>query len=203
VEALGLLDATVWRLGAEGRPAGLLTIEIYNDAGDRAVASYEFAALANEQLSLTHAARKELTWQTPAEAFALKPLADAPPPADTPTARLGQMRRLARRFAVSEVFNDLSIECRLLAQPIDRYSSQDEALVDGALFVFANGTNPEVGLLLECGDTSWTYGLMRLTSAEASVQLDGQEVATFKAGDFRSIRQGDYLAHVHGIELKK
>lgn len=199
--ASALLDATVWRLGERGRPLGLLTIEIYDDGGDSGVISYEFASLADGELSLLHANRKELAWQPPGKALSMQSLADAPPPASTAAARLGQMRQLARRFAVTEIYRDVPTECRLLVQPIDRYASESDEITDGALFAFANGTNPEIGVLIECGPGGWKYGLARLSAAESKVLLDGKEVARFERGDFRLNPRSNYVAGHHPIKL--
>ena len=199
--ANGLLDAAVWRLGEKGRPAGLLTIEIYGDASETALLSYEFASLSDGELTLTHSQQKELVWEAPGGALTMRPLAGAGQPAGTTAARLGQMRQLMRRFKVTETYQGVPTECRLLTQPIDRYSEGAE-IVDGALFAFANGTNPEIGVLIECGKSGWSYGVARLCSAESKVELDGGVVATFATGDYR-VRQGNYLAHTHPISLAK
>jgi hypothetical protein len=112
------------------------------------------------------------------------------------------MRQLARRFAVHETVNDQVIECRLLAQPIDRYQSPEDEIEDGAIFAFANGTNPEIGLVLECDKAAWTYGTVRLSAAESVVKLDGREVARYAKVDSR-MRQGNYTSNSEPIELPK
>jgi hypothetical protein len=122
----------------------------------------------------------------------LKPLPDAPKPAATATARLVQMRQLARRFTAKERLKMDSIECRLLTQPIDRYQSAAEKIVDGAIFAYANGTNPELGVVLESDGERWLYGVFRLTSAEANVALDGQQVAAFEGYAPRGRTDGPY-----------
>jgi hypothetical protein len=86
------------------------------------------------------------------------------------------MRQMARRFAAREQFNKQSLECRLIAQPIDRYESAAEKIVDGAIFALANGTNPEVGIVLEAVAGRWQYGVIRLSSAQTVVSLDGQQI---------------------------
>jgi hypothetical protein len=133
----------------------------------------------------------------------MRPLPGAGQPALTPAARLGQMRQFTRRFKVSESYQGITVECRLLAQPIDRYQSEDGTIVDGALFAFANGTNPEIGLFIEASKAGWSYGLARLCAAESKVELDGKEVASFAAGDFRRLKQGNYLNYHHDIPLPK
>ena len=59
-------------------------------------------------------------------------------------------------------------ELRLLPQPIYRYESEDPKLLDGGVFAFVQGTDPEVLLLLEAarkaGDAVWMYGFVRRSS---------------------------------------
>ena len=105
----------------------------------------------------------------------MAPLTKSPVPADSPRARLTQMRQLARRFAVIEELGENKIECRLLSQPIDRYADAEAGIQDGAMFAFANGTNPELGLLLESTGREWNYGVFRLSSAALAARLDGEQ----------------------------
>ncbi len=197
-----LLDASVWRLGEAGRPTALVTLEIYRAADGAALLSYEFAALADAKFSLRHKQRDEIAWEATGSAVSLSPLADAPSPAKSAAGRLNQMRGLARQFTVRETLDGESIECRLLAQPIDRYSSADDKIVDGAIFAFANGTNPELAVLLECDDTRWSYGVVRLSAAASTLQHQGREVANFPKGDFLGAR-GPYSANSHELTLSQ
>lgn len=197
-----LLDASVWRLGTSGRPIGLLTMEIYGTSEKEGALSYEFAALTASESAIQHKGHPTLNWKASAKAFSMRPLADVEPPAKTPAARLNQMRQIIRRFEVVEAFRDTRVNCRLLSKPIDRYESADQGIVDGAIFAFANGTNPEAGVLLECNEKEWSHGTVRLSAAQLQVKLDGELVATYEAGDFR-VRQGDYLSFNHPIKLEK
>jgi hypothetical protein len=122
----------------------------------------------------------------------LKELPDAPKPAATAAARLAQMRRLAQRFAAKERVNNVSIECRLLTQPIDRYQSAAAKIVDGAIFAYANATNPELGVVLESDGERWRYGIIRLTAAQSSVTLDGRQVAAYERFHPRGRTDGPY-----------
>ncbi len=55
-------------------------------------------------------------------------------------------------------------------------------MIDGAVFAFANGTNPEVLLLLEAQRdpatkaATWIYGFAQMTGAEVYASLDDHEV---------------------------
>ncbi|HUY92271.1 MAG TPA: hypothetical protein VMV10_26255 [Pirellulales bacterium] len=64
----------------------------------------------------------------------------------------------------------------MLPQPIDRYEDAAAGITDGAIFVFANGTNPEMGLVLECSGKEWSYGAFRLTSAALFAEFDGKRI---------------------------
>ncbi len=113
------------------------------------------------------------------------------------------MRQLARRFAAKERVNNESIECRLLTQPIDRYQSAPEKIDDGAIFAYANGTNPELGVVFESDGERWLYGVLRLTAAEASVTLDGRQVAAYDHFNARGRTDGPYNNASHKIAMDK
>jgi hypothetical protein len=168
----GLLDASVWAVGENGRPTALITLELYRNGPTRSVLSYEFLALTPMPLEVT--SPRGPKWAPTSTELKVAPLPKSPRPADSERARLVQMRQLARRFTVTEEFNGNKLECRLLAQPIYRYAGGAEKLLDGAIFAFANGTNPELGLLLECNEREWSYGIVRLSSAALQAMLDGK-----------------------------
>jgi hypothetical protein len=197
-----LLDAGVWRLGTEGRPTALVTVEIYRNPDGLRVLAYEFLSLSESKFSLKHKTER-IRWDATSSALDLKDLPDATKPAVTAAERLVQMRQLARRFAAKERVNKEAIECRLLTQPIDRYQSAPEKIVDGAIFAFANGTNPEVGVVFECDGERWLYGILRLTAAEASVTLDGRQVAAYDHFNPRGRTDGPYHNASHKIEMDK
>lgn len=193
-----LLDASVWRLGTEGRPVALVTIEIYQSPDASRVLAYEFLSLSESKPSLKHKTEK-IRWNPNGSALKLEDLPDAPKPAATAAGRLTQMRQLARRFSAKERLDDELIECRLMAQPIDRYRSDVEKISDGAIFALANGTNPEVGIVFEsAGQQRWRYGTVRLTAAELSVTLDGRPIAAYERFNARGRTDGAY----HNAALK-
>ena len=170
--AQSLLDASVWRLGETGRPTAIVTLEVYPRGEATAVLSYEFVSLSPVGFEIKNS--HGVTWTPSSTQLSIKPLVDAPKPADAKRSRLTQMRQLARRFTAQAEWRGDKIECRLLAQPIDRYHDGGTGIVDGAIFVFANGANPEMGLLLECSEKHWSYGVLRLTAATLTTQLDGK-----------------------------
>src|SRR5262249_14854009 len=153
-------DASVWRLGAEGRPTALVTVELYQAPNRSRVLSYEFLSLTGKKFSLKHKT-EAVRWDPAGSALDLKDVADAPKRAAAAAARLAQMRQLAKRFAATERYMNELVECRLMAQPIDRYHSEAERIADGAIFALAHGTNPEIGVVFESDGERWRYGILR------------------------------------------
>ena len=196
-----LLDAGVWRLGTEGRPTALVTVEIYLERKGSRVLSFEFLSLTEAKFSLKN--KEGVRWDATGSALQLKELPEAPKPAATAAARLVQMRQMVRRFAATEKFNKQPIDCRLLPQPIDRYESAAQKVADGAIFAFANGTNPEVGIAFESDGERWRYGILRLTAAESAVTLDGKPEASYEQFDARGRKDGPYNSGAYRIEMGK
>ena len=100
-------------------------------------------------------------------------------PADTASQRLRQMKSIAERFtaAVDSTAGDefeSPEQLRLLARPLYRYAAQDDGILDGAMFAFVQGTNPEVLLLIEArqaGQTAaWRYGFARMSCFKLRVK---------------------------------
>jgi hypothetical protein len=196
----GLIDAGVWRLGKDGRPTALVVLEIYRSADGKGTLAHEFLSLAEKKFSLAHK-DYSVQWDATGTDLKLAAFEDAPSPAKTATARLVQMRQLARRFTAKETINDNVIECRLMSSPIDRYESAADGILDGAIFAYANGTNPEVGIVVEADKGGWKFGVVRLGAAKATVTLDGREVASFPFFGEYGRRDGVYTSTSHAVEL--
>jgi hypothetical protein len=92
-------------------------------------------------------------WSTSRPGLLWDPVAEAPSPAPSRVGRLRQMKQLAGEFSVYAVktapdYDEGSLwHLRMMARPIYRYA--EEAAVDGAIFAFTQGTDPEAFLLLE------------------------------------------------------
>ena len=70
---------------------------------------------------------------------------------------------------------------RLLAQPIYRYENTKGDLIDGGLFVFVLGTDPELFLLIEArrppgGAPEWRFGATRMNSINLRLNHRGREI---------------------------
>ncbi|MBI3864472.1 MAG: hypothetical protein HY290_21530 [Planctomycetia bacterium] len=143
----------------------------------------EFVALAPEGLSAEREGRK--LWTPSAGQVKFQKLDDAPAPAASANQRLVQMRRLAREFAPElvdrRVVNEgTQQQLRLMDQPVYQYGAGADGLLDGGLFAFVVGTDPEVLLLLECRESaegrSWHYALARMNRDAMRVRFRDREV---------------------------
>ncbi len=171
-------NGTLWAFGRTGRPLAFLEL-------------YQPRTRGNWVHAVTLTSEKRVVMTTPARArwapektdVEPAPIPDAAAPHAKESLRTRQMKDLARRFTAHEFWNpdNSRFELRLLVQPVHRYSDAKTGLHDGAAFVLAHGTNPEVILLIEAlgpklDEARWHYGLARLGSAEMHVELDGKEV---------------------------
>lgn len=80
----------------------------------------------------------------------------AEPPAVAAGVRLTQMRAIARSYRFTSFWgeeNRSEWELRLLSTPLYRYRSPDAGVIDGAIFGFAQGTNPEAIVVIEAIET--------------------------------------------------
>lgn len=169
----------VWN-AASGRPE--MVASIYKWFGPKNFhLGVEFHSLA----SVPFSAEREGTtvWAPRRPGLVFVAIPDAPEPADTAPQRLRQMRTLAKEFAASEEDRErVHRDLRLLTQPIYRYEPiADGEIVDGALFTFVEGTDPEVFLLIEArrrpdGRLGYDYALTRMNSVELRVTHKGREV---------------------------
>jgi hypothetical protein len=129
-------------------------------------------------------------WDSRSPGIAFQSL-DGPLPATAKGVRLTQMRTLVRRFTAQltdkrsgeAVVRDL----RLLNQPIHRYESPEQGVLDGAVFAVAEVTDPEVIVLIEAltdsDKSAWRYALARMNNHELTVRLDDKVVQNFPAID--------------------
>src|SRR4029453_11205568 len=141
-------ESALWILGAKGRPSAVLCVEYYPNRKRGPSWLYEIASLSTERIAAQRG--DDLAWTAKQPGLELKNLADADPPAARPVQRLGQMKTLRARFTAFEHAGiEGRVERRPLTSPLHRYADPEHGLTDGAIFSFANGTNPEVLLVLE------------------------------------------------------
>jgi hypothetical protein len=185
-------ESSLWIWG-EGRPTAIMAIEYYPMNPERFKWLVEIGSLSADRI--TADCDSHVQWTADKPGLDLKPIADAPKPADRPAGRLIQMKQLQRRFSAVE-FSIIGgrIELRPLATPIHRYEDKAAGVIDGAILSFGNGTNPEVLLTLEAHGTNgtadrWEYSLTQMSGAEAAVELDGKEIWRRPNADPPAIRE--------------
>lgn len=169
-----LSDASVWMWEADGKLAALTGTEWRPKEGTGGVWSFECASLTPDTLRVTIPAGD---WTFKRGAVRLQPLPDAPSAAMSRPQRLVQLRKIADRFTAASLNPQQGrIELRRLAAPL--YRQAETVAGDSALFAFANGTNPEVLLLLstEGPGQPWNYTVASMSGDGASAQLDEREV---------------------------
>jgi hypothetical protein len=109
----------------------------------------------------------------------------SPVPADKAVPRLAQMRSIAADFSVIDNFRGTKQNLRLLRQPGYRYSEKGKIL-DGALFIFVLGTDPECCLLLEAyqngKDSRYRYALAPMTAFQLEVSYKDSSVWSKRQG---------------------
>jgi hypothetical protein len=139
--ARGILDASVWALGREGRPRAVLIVEIYGT-----FAQYELTAVDQPPKRVDAG-----SWQwTPNQAdYAWTRIPIATPPAATKSGRQRQLKQLTQDFAASEQWRGQTYHLRLMPQPIYEYEDKEQGVLHGAVFAWAHGTNVEAFMFLE------------------------------------------------------
>jgi hypothetical protein len=166
--------------GEHGRPE--VAIQVFEDKSAEAPPGpwmHEFTSLSPTTLT---AMRRGQTWWAPTTAgLEFKPLPGAPKPAESAAQRTRQMRSLAAGFRASDNFGGKGwSELRLLPTPISRYGELGTKLVDGALFAFVIGTDPEVFLFLEARTgkegLQWEYALAPMTVFAVKGSYQGKTV---------------------------
>ncbi len=181
----GVQQGAVFLWLRDGRPAALGCIfsQPHWVAPGRKVL-HELHALDTEKLLVTRDGDNQ--WK-PEAGLARKELTDASVPAETPGARLIQIKKLAAEFTGYEFHEEKNqakqrLELRLLPTPLYRYPTAKTGAIDGALFALVSdaGTDPEVLLLIEAreskGKIRWEYACGRFSDRELHVQRKDKEV---------------------------
>jgi hypothetical protein len=164
----------------QGRPAAASCLFRYFDP---------YRSFNGELVALTGtkliAKRDDKVMWKPKDEWKWQPVTGAPTPAATAAQRLIQMRALAGEFTV-EVLDTRNVPKgedqtpRLLPKPLYRYDAERTKTLDGGLYAFVLGTDPELLLLLEC-DTAgakpqWQFGVARMNRYLLRLKQKGETV---------------------------
>jgi hypothetical protein len=169
-------------LGEDGRPEASLQLFLVKNAGaPKGVWAHEFNSLSAGSLAGTR--RERPSWSPASSGVDYHRLddGDVPKPAGARAFRARQMRAIAQSFRVTDYFKDKSwTELRLLPTPIARYGSEGAAVIDGALFAFVTGTDPEACVFVEArqgkNGPEWFYALGPFTCYSLKAEYKNKEV---------------------------
>jgi hypothetical protein len=152
---------------AAGRPEAVCCVYPWQDS-----LMHEFGSLSRG----TFVGKRDghVAWTPAQPGLEFRPVPAADIPAASPGARLRQMKQLAGQFSSTMLGwkSDRSDRetLRLLPKPLYRYDSKRPDVLDGAVFAFVQGTDPESLLLIEAfkakGASQWQYAFARRTSGE-------------------------------------
>ena len=188
--ARGIVSAAIWRLGTTGRPKALISTELYPMFYGQPRIVYEFLSLTDIPFK---AASNDYHWQPTSSALTMKSFPKSSQPAAAATARLLQLKQLAKRFTACEIDAEKRCELRLMPTPIERYSPGEADRADGAVFLLSFGINPEALLFIESDGTEWTYGFARLSGA-ASITAELDEAPAWEVGPSELGSSSNYTA---------
>jgi hypothetical protein len=107
-------------------------------------------------------------WRPSRGGIELKPIPDAPKPADSVSVRLRQMHALTGEFRVRDFFRGQAWQpLRLMPKPLARYGKPGSDVTDGALFAYVLTTDPECLLMIEARKSEngleWQYAFAPMT----------------------------------------
>ena len=185
-----------------GMPAAM--IATYSWAGNL---YYEFDSLSREPLVAK--IDSKVVWR-PKRGIRFQAIPGAPKIEGTTTARLRQMKVLSEQFEASMMGwrPDKSdrAELRRLPRELYRYQPESTDVIDGAVFAFVMGTDPEAMLLIEAFKTDthseWQYAFIRQTSGELQGRHNNNVVWTAEMTPPRSDPSGVGLSMICDAKLK-
>jgi len=176
-------DATLWVWTIDGRPALFSKLERMTQ---NRIQTWQFclSAVNDDRISVRFG--QGIVWKSKAAGLKFQAMKDQPPLPKTTELRLAQMRSAARRFNASTTDGEnMKEEMRLLTQPMLRYSSEAQSILDGAVFgIASNGTNPDALMLIQYRKSEGQlepileYGFLGMSADEVTVTLDGVTVFT-------------------------
>jgi hypothetical protein len=191
----GAKDGAIYVWSDRHRPQAI--IKLFSHDGEHF--THEWQSLAEGEI----VAERDGTavWNPTEPGITFRTVPDAPKPAETSDARLRQMKSLAGKFSVTATRlprDAKPTNLRLLVRPLFRFETGDGMQgPDGALFGFAEGTDPVALLLIEARRTEdgdrWHYAFARMTSWAVTATYGEKEVYSVGKYDFGRDANGTFL----------
>ena len=129
----------VWML--DGRPEVIGSVFTYR-LPTAIRRKHEYHSLAAGPLTADYQGRR--AWAPKTAGVTFQPIPGAAEPANSARQRLTQMKALVRDFSAKMTDEEgKQADLRLIPQPLIRYQPKDQSIIDGALFSFSLGTDPE------------------------------------------------------------
>lgn len=175
---IGVIYGNVFVWTKNGRPEVIGSILQWYEPHKHA--THEFHSLSAGLVEGSHDG--QLVWATQTPGLQLTPVPSGPAVADSPLVRQRQMRTIARQLKIkSTAKNGDQYNLRLLSQPLFRYGDAKSNVVDGALFSFVQGTDPEVIVLIEArkddsDSVQWQFAMMRMAALAFVAEYQENEV---------------------------
>ncbi|WP_436717877.1 hypothetical protein U8335_14755 [Roseiconus lacunae] len=175
---IGVIYGNVFVWTKDGRPEVVGSILQWYEPHTHG--THEFHSLSTDPLEGFHDGKT--VWSTKKPGLEWKSMPQAPSVGASPAVRLRQMRSMVRQVTITSISkSDEQYNLRLLSQPLFRYGDADSSVLDGALFSFVQGTDPEVIVLIEArknpeGSLRWQIALARMAALEFSAKYRGQEL---------------------------
>jgi hypothetical protein len=179
-------DGAVYIWSDRGRPQAIFKLYTFDDA----LFSHEWQSLTESPIVAESDGKT--VWNPTEPGIKYVELPDASKPAETAAERLRQMKALAGKFSATYTHVPITAkpdELRLLTQPLFRFeTSGDPKCLDGALFGFSQGTDPQGLLLFEArkiGETHrWHYAFARMATGSVKARLREKEIFSAEKYDF-------------------
>jgi hypothetical protein len=189
----------VWMHDGRAEVVGTVFSHLVTDDPNTKVMAHSFQSLSQEPLGGQRPGMPG-AWSLEGAGVEFKPIPGAPPPARTRPARLSQMRELAREFSATTLLEDVEQDLRLLTQPLHRQTKETDEILDGALFTFVTGTDPELMLVIEARQIDdkrepvWHFAAGRFTDLTLKLRHKKVELWTHVRGSPRDGRPDPYIS---------
>ena len=148
----------------DGVPAALVSIFTF-EYDNRVICRHEVISLVDGPMNST--LHGVVVWTPRKKGVDWKHLSGAPKPAASAARRLFQMRTLARQFSATlHQRGRTDKNLTLIPQPLYRYQSESNGVIEGAIFSLAVATDPELLILIEAIQSKnempkYRYGIIR------------------------------------------